>query len=112
MKSVKDSCSDGRDSWLVNSVFGKMDDEVVAAKSRRQAAEVLPESDMVRWCSSDCLCKGLGQQALRHNSVTFFKQGDCISLSLSRSTIMMKCVLFLWFLFVVLNKSSANGLYL
>lgn len=43
MKSVKDFCKDGIDSWLVNWVFGKMDDEVLAAKSRRQAAEVLPD---------------------------------------------------------------------
>lgn len=46
MKSEKDSCNDGRDSWLVNWVFGKMDAEVVAAKSRRQAAEVLLDLDM------------------------------------------------------------------
>lgn len=41
MNSVNDSCRDGRDSWLVNLVFGKIEDFVVDAKSRRQAAEVL-----------------------------------------------------------------------
>ena len=41
MNSANDSCTDGRDSWLVNCVFGKIEEVVFDAKSRRQAAEVL-----------------------------------------------------------------------
>ena len=40
MNSLNDSCREGRDSWLVNLVFGKIEDAVVAAKLCLHSAEL------------------------------------------------------------------------
>lgn len=61
MNSRNDSCKDGRDSWLVNLMFGKIEDLVVVAKSRRQAEEELLCLEIVFSCVGR-LRRGVGQQ--------------------------------------------------
>lgn len=61
MKWVNDSCKDGRDSWLVNWVFGKKDEVVVTANLCRQDDEVLLGLETVSSVSG-APRKGLGQQ--------------------------------------------------
>lgn len=74
---MNDSCKDGRDSWFVNLVFGKIEDVVVAAKFWRQAEVVLLDLDSL--FSVACkLRSGVGQQPLRHNTDSSFRQDDCI----------------------------------
>ena len=60
MNVVNDSCKDGRDSWFVNLVFGKIEVLVVDAKSRRQSAEVLLLALVVSVAGR--LKRGAGQQ--------------------------------------------------
>ena len=61
---MNDSCKDGRDSWFVNLVFGKIEDVVAAAKLWWQAEVVLPDLDSL--FSVACkLRSGVGQQPLR-----------------------------------------------
>lgn len=66
MNSRNDSCKDGRDSWLVNFLLGKIEEVVMDAKSRRQAAEVLPDLEQPFSPGSARLKRGVGQQPERH----------------------------------------------
>lgn len=61
MKWLKDSRKEGRDSWLVNWVFGKKDEVVVTAKLCRQLDEVLLGLETVSSVSVTP-GNGLGQQ--------------------------------------------------
>lgn len=77
MNSTNESLKEGRDSWLVKRVFGKMEAAVDCAKSRRQTEEVLPDLETV-FCGSVILNKGVGQQLWRHTCEASFSLGECI----------------------------------
>jgi hypothetical protein len=77
VNSMNDSCKDGRDSWLVNFVFGKIEEVVVAAKLCLQAEEVLLALDTL-FSVAGKLRSGVGQQPLRHSTEPSFRQDDCI----------------------------------
>lgn len=90
---------DGRDSWLVNWVLGKMEEVVVAAKFLRDSdSELLDAETEVRGSGSPR--SGVGQQPSRHTRLASFLWDFCISLS---------CIFpptVFWFLFIMPSADS------
>lgn len=80
LNSLNDSWRDGRDSWLVKWVFGKMDDVVVAAKLWRHAEELFLDFDCVLCGDASELKNGTLQQHWGHDWKDSFWQRFCIFL--------------------------------